>query len=322
MSGLQDFFSRELPLVDETLKREVADLNPLVREVAEHILMAGGKRLRPMLTILCARGLGHKKEDIYPLACSLELLHSATLIHDDILDNAHLRRGRRASHLVFGLHRTVLAGDALLALANLIVARYDIPAMNYCVSRAIMSTASGEIEEIAQLGKPSQDKETYLQIIKGKTADLIRAACSCGAMLAAAGQDQLDHADSFGLNVGMAFQLVDDALDYAADHELLGKPLGGDLREGKITLPLIMYLQTLPEDEQGKLLHNMAHNRLSDPETQRIIAQIQEMGLDTKVREEAGKYLLLAGQALESFPDTPEKSLLQEIIEVVRSRKF
>ncbi len=322
MSGLQDFFSRELPLVDETLKREVADLNPLVREVAEHILMAGGKRLRPMLTILCARGLGHKKEDIYPLACSLELLHSATLIHDDILDNAHLRRGRRASHLVFGLHRTVLAGDALLALANLIVARYDIPAMNYCVSRAIMSTASGEIEEIAQLGKPSQDKETYLQIIKGKTADLIRAACSCGAMLALASREQLKQADNFGLNVGMAFQLVDDALDYAAEGHLLGKPLGGDLREGKITLPLIFYLQSLEQSDRQELLDRLGRDVLTDSEMQGIISSVQKMGLDRAVRDEAGIYLERAGQALEVFPESPEKILLQDIIEVVRNRRF
>jgi len=322
MSKLSDFFSRELPRINATLEQELAQLNPLVKEVGEHILLSGGKRLRPMLTILTARCLGYQDQDIYPLACSLEFLHSATLIHDDILDSADTRRGQTACHLAFGLHRTVLAGDALLALANLIVARYDIPAMNYCVAQAIMRTATGEVEEIAQIRCPKPDRAAYLEIIKGKTADLIRAACSCGAMLARTDQETLEHADSFGLNVGMAFQLVDDALDYAAEHELLGKPLGGDLREGKITLPLILYLQTLQEDQQGKLLHKMAHDDLSDPEMKRIIAEIQEMGLDKKVREEAGEYLQLAGQALVSFPETPEKSLLQEIVEVVRSRKF
>lgn len=322
MTNLSDFFSRELPRINATLEQELTQLNPLVKEVGEHILLSGGKRLRPMLTILTARCLGYHGQDIYPLACSLEFLHSATLIHDDILDNADTRRGKKACHLAFGLHRTVLAGDALLAMANLIVARYDIPSMNYCVAQAIMRTATGEVEEIAQIRSPRPDRTAYLDIIKGKTADLIRAACSCGAMLARADQEKLNHADSFGLNVGMAFQLVDDALDYAADHELLGKPLGGDLREGKITLPLIFYLQTLQEDEQQKLLNKMAQDELSAPEMKQIIGKIQEMGLDKKVRDEAGEYLQRAGQALESFPETPEKSLLQEIIEVVRSRKF
>ncbi len=322
MTKLSDFFSRELPRVNVTIEQELAHLNPLVKEVGRHILLSGGKRLRPMLTILTARCLGHHGEDIYPLACSLEFLHSATLIHDDILDNADTRRGRKACHLIFGLHRTVLAGDALLALANLIVARYDIPAMNYCVAQAIMRTATGEVEEIAQIRSPRPDRAAYLEIIRGKTADLIRAACSCGAILAGADEDLIEHADSFGLNVGMAFQLVDDALDYAADHELLGKPLGGDLREGKITLPLILYLQTLQEYQQRTLLHKMAHDELSESEMKRIVDSIQEMGLDKKVREEAGEYLQLARQSLKHFPGTTQKSLLLEIIEVVRSRKF
>ncbi len=322
MSKIRDFFYEELPLVNASLYRELAELNPLVREVAEHVLMAGGKRLRPMLTILSARCLGYAGDDVYPLACSLELLHSATLIHDDILDNADLRRGRQTAHLIFGLHRTVLAGDALLALANKIVARYDIPSMNYCVAEAIMNTAAGEVEEIAQLRRPKTDRNVYLEIVRLKTADLIRAACCCGAMLAGADRQMLEQAAGFGLNVGMAFQLVDDALDYDADSGLLGKPLGGDLREGKMTLPLILYLKSVDDGKRQELLEKITADELRDEEMKEIILNIQSMGLHLEVREEAGNYLDLAAQALRLFPERKEKMLLEEIIEVVRSRKF
>ncbi len=322
MNQLQDFFDKELPRINAALQQEMEQLTPLVREVAEHIVMSGGKRLRPMMTILTAGCLGYRKEDIYPLACSLELLHSATLIHDDILDNAHLRRGSSTAHLVFGLQRTVLAGDALLALANMIVARYNIPAMNYSVSLAIMRTATGEVEEIAQVRSPTLEQDKYLEIVKGKTADLIRAACNCGAHLAGAEDRVLDRAGELGLNVGMAFQLVDDALDYASDNGLTGKPLGGDLREGKLTLPLILYLRSLQEQSRQDVLERMVRDDLSEREMQVIISEIQNMGLDKIVREEAGTYLERASEALQVFPENREKILLQEVIEVVRTRQF
>ncbi|WP_028573778.1 polyprenyl synthetase family protein [Desulfonatronovibrio hydrogenovorans] len=322
MKKLKDFFAGELPVVNKVLYQEIKGLNPLVREVGEHVLMAGGKRLRPMLTILTAACFGGSKKDIHPLACSLELLHSATLIHDDILDNANVRRGRESVHLVFGLKRAILAGDAFLALANMIVARYDVPAMNFCVAEAIQRTVTGEILEIDNLRNPEMDEQAYLEIVTGKTAYLIQAACSCGAMAAGVAPDILDKASSFGLNLGIAFQLVDDALDYAADAELLGKPLGGDLKEGKITLPLILHLKSLPGTERNELLERISADSLDQDEIQNIIKSIQQAGLDRRVRARADEYLKSAGLCLDVFPASPQKELLEEMLELVRTRRF
>lgn len=322
MAKLKEFLQSELPSIDQVLHQELEILNPLVREVGQHVLMAGGKRLRPVLTILTAGCLGRTGQDIYPLACSLEFLHSATLIHDDILDNAHVRRGRESAHLVFGLKRSVLAGDALLALANMIVARYDVPAMNYCVAEAILKTASGEVEEIDNLRNPEMDVDTYLDIVKGKTAFLIQAACACGAMASGAPADIRDRASAFGMNLGIAFQLVDDALDYAAEAVLLGKPQGNDIREGKITLPLILLLNKMSQQERQFFLTAFSSNSLREEQIEDIIVRIQKAGLDHKVRLEAEVYLKKAMNALISFPQNWQRDLLEEMVELVRTRNF
>ncbi len=322
MSKLKDFITAELPKINLVLQKELEVLNPLVKEVGEHVLMAGGKRLRPMLTILLSKCLGNTGEDIYPLACSLEFLHSATLIHDDILDDADLRRGRKAAHLIFGVKRAVLAGDALLALANMIVARYDIPSMNFCVAEAILKTASGEIQEIDNLRNPKMDQSTYLEIVTGKTAFLIQAACACGAMVSGVSRNVQSRASSFGMNLGIAFQLVDDALDYAVSTHLLGKPHGNDIREGKITLPLIMFLESLPEQERQALLHKIAHNSLDKAEIEGIISSIQKAGLERRVRQEADFYLKKAINSLLTFPASQERDLMEEMVELVRTRSF
>lgn len=322
MDGLKNFFQAELPVINRVLKKELENLNPLVKEVAEHVLMAGGKRMRPMLTLLVARGLGCSDKDIYPLACSLEFLHSATLIHDDILDNAEVRRGKDAAHVVFGTRSSILAGDALLALANMIVARYGLPAMNFCVAEAILRTASGEVEEIANLRNPEMDEDRYLEIVKGKTACLIQAACSCGAMVAGADNYIQDQAACLGFNLGIAFQLVDDALDYASESKLMGKPNGSDLMEGKITLPLILYLKNLSSSQRQSLLDKIAKNQMEEKEAGRVIHNIQKDGLDHRVREEAELYLLKARECLHNFPDSTERTLLKDMLELVKSRNF
>ncbi|WP_457572362.1 polyprenyl synthetase family protein [Desulfovulcanus sp.] len=317
---VKEYLQKELPLINLVLKEELKGLHSSVRQVAEYTLSAGGKRLRPLLTILMARSLGYADKNIYPLACALEFLHSATLMHDDILDNAHLRRGKKSAHLVFGLTQTVLAGDGLLALANMIVARYNIPALTHCVADAILKTATGEIEEIHWLRKPNLTEDTYLQIIEGKTAYLIQAACLCGAIIAGADNHIQEQSRIYGLNLGIAFQLVDDALDYTSTSAVSGKPLGGDLREGKLTLPLILYLKNLDEEKRKDLLYKVAENSLSEEEIKGVITSVQDMGLAEKVRQEARKFLQKSEKALASFPETLEKEILNKILGLVLSR--
>ena len=226
----------ELPPINAALNRAARDLPEAVRPVAQHIFDAGGKRLRPLLTVLTARLCGYDNEDIYDLAVTLEMLHAATLLHDDVLDNAATRRGQPAAHTLFEVTPTILAGDALLSHANSMVADYGDPRLCRCFSEATSRTATGEILEIAAQRRVDTSAEAYEEIVRGKTAWLIRAACQMGALRAGAPDALVEAVAAYGENVGMAFQMVDDALDFAPESET-GKPTGGDVREGKLTPP-------------------------------------------------------------------------------------
>jgi octaprenyl-diphosphate synthase len=320
MDELLRFFQRELPGINAFLDRETDQLNGLVRDVAKYIIGSGGKRIRPMLTLLFARTLGYAKDDYHAIASALELLHSATLLHDDYLDDAELRRGRDAAHLVFGRAETILAGDALLALANEMGARYGNPRLSSLLAKGIMETAAGEIEEIEFSRNPSLDRETYMRIIIGKTARLIECACRCGAALAGATPEQEDAAGDFGLNLGIAFQLVDDALDYASPTSETGKPEGGDLREGKVTLPLILLMEEGDEAGAEVLLESLREGSLSEVQTADILDQVREGDYSKKTREEAAQFVEKAKACLDGFRPGEELVVLKQAADFVLTR--
>ncbi len=320
MNELARYHEREIPVINSRLRELTSGLNGLVVPVVDHVLAAGGKRLRPLLTALTARAFKYEG-DVYPLACSLEFLHSATLLHDDILDGAELRRGRPSAHTLFGSTKTILAGDALLALANRIVAEYETPELTRLLSQALLSTATGEIMEIAHLRDTDMTFATYIEIITGKTAYLIEAACRCGAVLAQAPKDKVEAAGSLGLNLGIAFQLVDDVLDYTTPPHVSGKPSGADLREGKITLPLIMYLQSLPENERIDLSARFRQDALDGQALEDLRAEIVARGFAEKTRIMAAQYVEDAKKALDAFPDAPETGLLAQAVALMSNRE-
>jgi octaprenyl-diphosphate synthase len=313
-------FLKELPAINAAIQKEIDALPALVRPVAGHVMEAGGKRLRPMLTILFARALDFRGDNLHTLASSLEFLHSATLMHDDILDNADLRRGKPSAHTRFGITPTILAGDVLLALANEIVARTDIPALTSCISRAIMQTASGEIMEITAIRNAGTTRSEYIEIITGKTAYLIQSACEFGVIAAGGSERVRSAARDFGLNLGIAFQLVDDALDYTSRADTSGKPLGGDLREGKFTLPLLLYLESLPDDIRRITTLELTDVNLHPVRQDQIIAEITTQGFAEKTRDAAKSYLALASQTLAVIPECLEKNLLGAMIDFVLTR--
>lgn len=242
------FATHEHRAIETALVRATAALPDNVRAVASHVLESGGKRLRPLLTVRVARLLGCADDAVYALAAAVEMAHAATLLHDDVLDKADLRRGRAAAHHLFGVVPTVLAGDALLAYANRTVASYGLGALSVAFSEAIARTAEGEILEIRNQGQAAP-LETYLDIVRGKTAWMIRMACEVGAIFAGASEPRIAAAADYGFNLGIAFQIVDDALDFTPSART-GKPEGGDLREGKFTPPLLLYAQTLSPEAQ------------------------------------------------------------------------
>ncbi len=321
MNELRAYFAGEMPGINAFLAAEADKFDGLVRDVARHVLLSGGKRIRPMLTILFARALGYAKNDMLPMACALEMLHTATLLHDDVLDQAQTRRGKTSAHVAFGVTETILAGDVLLALSNKLGADYDIPRLNALLACGIMATAEGEILELAHTAKPTLDRGAYLDIVIGKTAKLIETACRCGAALASRDRACEDIAGAYGLNLGIAFQLVDDALDYTVSESEMGKPAGGDLREGKMTLPLILHLESLPQAEAEELLARLRRKELTADEAERIVAAVREQGLAEKTREAAGEYVAKALRELEALPESAERLVLAQAAEYVLTRR-
>lgn len=310
----------ELPHITAALNAATEALPAPVRPVAAHIFSAGGKRLRPFLTVLTGRLLGYAGQDIYELAVSMEMLHAATLLHDDVLDNADTRRGAAAAHTRFGIAATILAGDALLAAANRIVAGHGDTRLTACFAEATARTAAGEIREIEFLRRLDQEPDIYLEIVEGKTAWLIRASCVLGALKARAASPLVEAAADYGLHLGMAFQMVDDALDFAPA-AVTGKPTGGDVREGKLTPPLRLYRASL--DAAARETFDIAFTKglLSEEDAARIGDSIRDRGFDDAARRQAGEFLERSLDALRRLPDGPEQTILRQMVEYVQNRE-
>ena len=267
-------------------------------------------------------GLGYGKDDIYPLAGSLELLHAATLLHDDILDDADLRRGVEASHLVSRYHRKLSLPETYcwhwLTKSVLTTANHaSVP----CLLPVLWLLSKARSFEIAHISEPLMNRDTYMDIIIGKTARLIETSCRLGAILASDDRTMEDAVGNFGLNMGIAFQLVDDALDYESPSDDTGKPEGGDLREGKITLPLILYLEMLQEKEAELLLAEIKNRTLSDEKRDHVLAEIRKHGLGTRTRTYAAEYVEKAKSCLDPLPEGEEKQVLKQAADFVLTRK-
>ena len=320
MQELVRALQREQPRFNAELQGHLDRMSPLARPAAAHVLHAGGKRLRPMLTLLTGRALGCEHEDLYTLGLAVEILHAATLLHDDILDNAALRRGRAAAHTLFGTAPVILAGDIMLAKALLMVSSLGDARMTACISEAVMRTVEGEMQEFDSLRDLDCGQAGYESIITGKTAWMLRASCELGALRAAASVEQVAAAASFGLELGVAFQMVDDALDFYPE-EKTGKPTGGDLREGKVTPPLILYLQSLPQKEQADFRKRFTANGLSVAEQDAVVKAIYSGGFANKTRDLAAIRLEKARAALRTLPDTTDRALLEQSVNFVLHRE-
>lgn len=303
--------------VNQALRAELEALPAPVRPVASHILEAGGKRLRPLLTLLFARLFGNEDASLYRLAASMEILHAATLLHDDVLDNADRRRGKPSAHTVFNSAAVILSGDALLAHGNAIVASFQNPALTECFSMATIQTAAGEILEMSSLRDPSLELEKYIEIARGKTACLIAQSCRMGALAGGADSSLARISAAFGENMGIAFQIVDDALDFAPQLQT-GKPRGGDLREGKMTPPLYLYRRSLDEKNRAEFDGAFAGAIFTPAQIDGICRACAPFA--RAALAQADLYLEKAGEALACLPEAPQKPLLEQMLDYVRNR--
>jgi octaprenyl-diphosphate synthase len=320
MLAFKKILSREEKLITKALRGEIARLEPVVRPLVLHVVDAGGKRIRPLMTVMTGKAFGCADPMLYSLAGAVELLHAASLMHDDVVDRSELRRGSPAVHTLFGVDRAILAGDVLLASCMRIVLRSRSFSIIDCVAEAAEKTAAGEVDELNNLRNPELDFAGYTRIITGKTAWLLRCACTIGAMQAGAADADIEAAASFGLELGIAFQLVDDALDIAPAGRT-GKPTGGDLREGKVTPLLHFYLEALNERERGDFLRNFTQAALGERDIQGIVEEMRRLRCAERARFLAAEHLEKAALSLSAFPQGEERGFLQAMLDYVRDRE-
>ena len=319
MVNLKSVLREEQPRISAVLEKEIQALPEAARAVARHTLSAGGKRLRPLLAVYMGRLFGCMHPDIYAMAAAIEFVHVASLIHDDVLDNATTRRGILAAHTVYTPTVAILSGDVMLAHAAGLVSKIGNTHISVQFAEAVSKTAVGEIEEFNHLGDARLSNDDYLAIITGKTAWNLRVACEMPAYYAGATEEQVRAAAVFGLELGIAFQIVDDALDIAPSEDT-GKPSGGDVRERKCTPLIRFYMDSLAADEAGIFAEKFAAGSFSDAELDAIVSAMRAADLDKKTRDLATPHLERAQEALALLPACKERDVLALVPEFVKNR--
>ena len=295
--------------VDALIRRRLASDVVLINQVAEYIIGAGGKRLRPMLLLLAAGALGHRGADAHQLAAVVEFIHTSTLLHDDVVDESDLRRGRKTANAVWGNAASVLVGDFLYSRSFQLMVELESMAVQQILANTTNMIAEGEVLQLLHVRNPDTDEPAYLRVIERKTAILFAAATRLGALLAGADAATQDALHAYGLNLGYAFQIADDVLDYASDAATLGKNLGDDLAEGKMTLPLIHAMAQSDSDTRDALRHIVAHGDLDGlPAAQ---AAITACGSLDYSRRCAQMYAEAANAALTDLPDNDYTAALR-----------
>jgi len=309
-----------LELVEEFFNHEFSQTEPMVRDVATYVLGSGGKRLRPALVLLVSRMLGYKGERDIRYAAVLEMIHTATLIHDDIIDESDLRRGEPTANNTWGNQTTVLVGDWLYTRTmDLCLELGDVEVMRALTSATLRMT-EGEILADRVRGRIDVDEPTYMDITQRKTAELFAAACSIPALFQPATLHLTEKLLDFGRNVGISFQLIDDMLDFTAATSDVGKPVMADLREGRITLPIILLLKRLDRGTRDRLAEVAATGRFDSISEEAVLEMVRTSGVLDEVRKRADQYSAKAIQQTESLPKGAERDALIRASELLRDR--
>ncbi len=292
----------------------------MIPEVANHLISSGGKRLRPMLTLATAALTGYSGTGHIKLAASVEFMHTATLLHDDVVDESELRRGKATARMVWGNEASVLVGDFLLGQAFKMMVEVESLRCLAILSAAAAVIAEGEVMQLAAAKKLDTTEDAYLAVIRGKTAELFAAACEVGPVLASRSPAEQAACRSFGMNLGIAFQLVDDALDYGGSRASLGKNVGDDFREGKITLPVILAFRRGNGDEREFWRRALEAGETSDKELAHAAELLVKHKAIDDTKERARHYGAIAKDALALFPEGDAKKALLEVVDFCVAR--
>lgn len=309
----------DLEAVNRLIVAELGSEVPLIEEIGHYLITAGGKRLRPVVALLAARCGGEPGERHITMAAIIELIHTATLLHDDVVDTSAQRRGRATANHEYGNAASILVGDFLYSRAFQLLVRIGDLAVMRVMADTTNTISEGEVQQLLNAGNPDLDAEAYHQVIRKKTAVLFQAAAETGALIGAAGSAQVEALRVYGLHLGIAYQLIDDVLDYRGDAAQLGKNLGDDLAEGKMTLPLIQALQSAaPAD--AKLIRAAVSGRQGDLSA--MVAIVAGTGALDFTRDLARDHAGKARAALAAVPDSPTRTALLELAEFSVQREF
>lgn len=318
LNTIQALAQEDMAAVDALIRRRLASDVVLINQIADYIVSAGGKRLRPMLLLLAAGALGHRGADAHQLAAVVEFIHTSTLLHDDVVDESDLRRGRKTANAVWGNAASVLVGDFLYSRSFQLMVELDSMQVQRILADTTNRIAEGEVLQLLHVRNPDTDEPAYLRVIERKTAVLFAAATRLGALLAGANPGVQQQLFDYGLNLGYAFQIADDVLDYASDAQTLGKNLGDDLAEGKATLPLIHAIRHSDEATRQVLRTAIEHGDTSAmPAVMAAIHATDGLGYS---RQRARDYAALAEQSLDTLEDNDYVAALRGLARYAVSR--
>ena len=315
------YAEEELKRVEEQFETHLITETPLIHKVAKYVISSGGKRIRPILLIVSSKICGYKGGSHIPLAAVIEFIHTATLLHDDVVDSAPLRRGKSSANVVFGNEASVLVGDYLFAKSFKILSALDDSEIIKAYSDAVTLMAEGEVKELVKTADVKTTEEDYLDIIIKKTAVLFACASQAGAIIAGIDHNCIKNLYDYGLNIGIAFQLMDDALDYISDEEF-GKFIGNDLKEGKLTLPLIHALERADKKEKDTISKIIYKKKLTVKDLKTVLGLVKSYGSINYTISKAKDAVEKAKESLGIFSDSEYKTSLMDIANYIIERKL
>ncbi|MEQ8246062.1 MAG: polyprenyl synthetase family protein [Alphaproteobacteria bacterium] len=315
LTRLKSLVAGDLERVNQVILHHMQSRVPLIPQLAGHLVASGGKRIRPMLTLAAAKLCAYEGQRHINLAACVEFIHTATLLHDDVVDDSALRRGVETANALWGNEASVLVGDFLFSRAFQVMVADGSLRVLEILSGASAVIAEGEVHQLLTTNDTTTSEDTYLDVIAAKTAALFAAACRIGAVVADRSRQEEEALDGYGRNLGIAFQLVDDALDYSSHSITLGKTVGDDFREGKITLPVILAYRRGNDEERRFWRRTMEDTDQSESDIQRAIGLMEKYHALRDTVERARHYGAKAKDALGIFPNTSEKQTLLDLVD-------
>ena len=321
LEEIRSIVSEEWSLLDQEIEKQLSSDIELINNISQYIVNSGGKRIRPLIVLLSARACGASDLDrIVKAAAMIEFIHTATLLHDDVVDNSDSRRGIKTAHQSFGNESTILVGDFLYSRAFQIMVQINHMGIMEVMSDATNTIAEGEVLQLINSGNPKINKEQYLEVIYRKTGKLFEAAMVVGGLLSNQSQTVVTTLQLFGKELGMAYQIVDDVLDYSSSFEIMGKDVGDDLAEGKVTLPMIYTLERAMPDMQEVIVQAILNKDSKNAD--KIIGSIQSTGSIASSVNDAKEKTEFALHSIQTLDNSKYKTALTNLAEIILHRSY